>query len=109
MCNGGECPGPSRISKSAAGIVPSVYSGGVRGHDHVADFPGGADFNFAWEPILVLFTNSNAANQHLVTDAQIAAAVDSGDAIEVPVAALTFNCAWVPISLWNMATPVAGG
>ena len=103
-----NCPSHGdAVAGAAAGIVPSVYGGGVRGHDHVGDFPGGADFNFAWEPILVLFTNSNAANQHLVTDAQIAAAVESGDAIEVPVAALTFNCSWVSVSLWNRATPIA--
>ena len=103
-----NCPSHGdAVAGAAAGIVPSVYGGGVRGHDHVADFPGGADFNFAWEPVLVLFTNSAAANQHLVTDAQIAEAVTNGDAIEVPVPALTFNCAWVSISLWNRATPLA--
>jgi hypothetical protein len=32
-------------------------------------YPGGADFNVAWEPILVLFTSRAAANQHLVTGA----------------------------------------
>jgi hypothetical protein len=103
-----NCPSHGNlVAGAAAGAFPLVYGSGVRGHDHVGDFPGGADFNFAWEPVLVLFTNSNAAKEHLVTDAQIAAAVGRGDAITVPVAALTFNCAWVSVSIWNMATPIA--
>ncbi len=103
-----NCPSHGNaVAGAAASIEPSVYGGGVRGHDHVGDFPGGADFNFAWEPILVLFTNAAAANQHLVTDAQIAEAVASGDAIEIPLPQLTFNCASVSPTLWNMATPVA--
>lgn len=82
----------------------SVYAGGVLGHDHVGDFPGGGDFNIAWEPVLVLFTNSTAAdNSHLVTDTQIADAVASHDAIEVPVPSLTFNCAVVPQRIWDLA------
>lgn len=97
------------VAGAAAAIMPSVYGGGVLGHDHVGDFPGGADFNFAWEPVLVLFTSKDAANQHLVTDAQISAAVASHKAIEVPVSALTFNCSWVSVSVWNMATPIATG
>jgi hypothetical protein len=98
------------VAGAAASIIPSVYGLGVRGHDHVGDFPGGADFNFAWEPVLVLFTNPAAANEHMVTDTQIAAAVARGDAIEVPLPDLTFNCAWnVRATLWNMATPIATG
>ena len=96
-----------KVAGAAATIMPSVYGAGVRGHDHVGDFPGGADYNDAWEPVLVLFTNSAAANQHLVTDTQIEDAVANHDAIEVPVAALTFHCSWAPVTLWNMATPIA--
>ncbi|MEN3341950.1 MAG: hypothetical protein V7644_1354 [Actinomycetota bacterium] len=105
-----NCPSHGdALAGAAASIFPDVYGIGVRGHDHVGDFPGGADFNFAWEPILVLFTNSAAANNHLVTDAQIADAVASHNAIEVPLSFATFNCAWVNVSLWNMATPIATG
>ena len=105
-----NCPSHGdAVAGAAAQIMPSVYSDGVLGHDHVGDFPGGADFNFAWEPVLVLFTSKDAANQHLVTDTQIAAAVASQNAIEVPVSVLTFNCSWVSGSLWNMATPIATG
>ena len=54
------------------------------GHDHLMDFPGGADFNIAWEPVIVLFTNKEAANEHVLTDTRIEELVASGDAIEVP-------------------------
>jgi hypothetical protein len=101
-----NCPdhGPG-IADAAAAIVPSVYGAGVLGHDHLMDFPGGADFDVAWEPILVLFTNPAAANEHLLTDAQIDAAVDRGDAIEVPVPTLTFHCAAVSARVYALGTP----
>jgi hypothetical protein len=89
--------------------IKSVYAGGVLGHDHIGDFPGGADFNFAWEPVAVLFTSRAAANEHLVTDAQIAAAQERGDVVEEPLPFLTFNCASVSGTIWNMATPIATG
>jgi hypothetical protein len=99
------------VAGAAAAIMPSVYGpadgSGVLGHDHLMDFPGGSDFNIAWEPVLVLFTNTAAANEHLLSDNQIDAAVARGDAIKVPVAALTFTCASVPTSIWNMGTPLA--
>jgi hypothetical protein len=104
-----NCPdhGPG-IADAAAAIVPSVYRSGVIGHDHVMDFPGGADFNVAWEPVLVLFTSKAAANEHLLTDSQIAAAVARGDAIEVPVPALTFHCAAVSAAVYALGTPFNG-
>jgi hypothetical protein len=104
-----NCPdhGPG-IADAAAAIVPSVYGSGVLGHDHVMDFPGGADFNVAWEPILVLFTSKAAANEHLLTDSQIAAAVARHDAIEVPVPALTFHCAAVSAAVYALGTPFHG-
>ena len=94
------------VAGAAQAIMPSVYGGGVLGHDHVLDFPSGDDFNIAWEPVLVLFTSKAAANQHLLTDAAILAAKDAGDVILIPVAQLTFNCAVVPAALWNQGTPV---
>jgi hypothetical protein len=39
------------------------------------DFPGGADWNVAWEPTFVLFEDATAANTRLLTDAQIEAAI----------------------------------
>ncbi len=109
-----NCPdhGPP-IAGAAASIVPSVYGApdgsGVLGHDHLMAPPGsGGDFNIAWEPILVLFTSSAAANTHLTTLAQINAAVNSGNAFEVPSPQLTFHCEVVPANLYanSTATPV---
>jgi len=94
------------VAAGAMAIMPSVYGDGVLGHDHLMDFPGGADFNVAWEPILVLFTSKAAANEHLLTDAQIDAAVERGDAVEVPVAALTFHCAAVSARVYALGTPL---
>jgi hypothetical protein len=103
-----NCPdhGPA-LAGLAQSAMPSVYGGGVAGHDHLMDYPGGSDFNVAWEPIVVLFTTSAAANQHLLTDAQIEAAVDRGDAIEIPLPALTFHCAAVSKAVWQRGTPVS--
>jgi hypothetical protein len=102
-----NCPdhGPG-IADAAATIMPQVYKDGVVGHDHLMDFPGGADFDVAWEPILVLFTSKAAANEHLLTDAQIDAAVERGDAIEVPVPTLTFHCQAVSARVYALGTPL---
>ena len=94
------------IADAAAQIMPSLYGSGVLGHDHLMDFPGGADFNVAWEPILVLFTSTAAANEHLLTDAQIDAAVDRGDAIEVPLPDATFHCQAVSARVYALGTPL---
>ncbi len=89
---------------SQANGFGSVYSGGVLGHDHVLDFPGGDDFNLSWEPVLVLFKTAAAANQHLVTDAAILDAAARGDVMLAPAPNLTFLCAVVPAAIWNRAT-----
>jgi len=84
-----------------------VYSGGVMGHDHLMAGPAsGGDFNIAWEPILVLFTSTGAANAHLINKAQVDAAVASGDAYEVPLPQLTFNCSVVNQAVYALATPL---
>ena len=46
-----------------------------------------------------------AVNQYILTDAQISAAISSGDAIEVPLPVRTFICASVPATVYNKATP----
>jgi hypothetical protein len=103
-----NCPDHGDLVAGAAqAIMPSVYGGGVLGHDHVLDFPGGDDFDIAWQPVLVLFTSTAAANEHLLTDAAILAARDRGDVILVPAPQLTFNCAVVPAAVWDRATPIA--
>jgi hypothetical protein len=48
------------VAGAAAQIMPSVYGGGVIGHDHLLAVPGsGGDFNIAWQPVLVLFTSTS--------------------------------------------------
>jgi hypothetical protein len=98
------------ISGLALAQEPSVYGAGVAGHDHLMDFPGGDDFNIAWEPMVVLFTakgvTDGTVNQHLVTDAQVDAAVNNQDAIVVPLPQRTFLCASVPESLYDRSTPL---
>lgn len=55
----------------------------------------------------MLFTNAEAANEHLLTDAQIDAAKDRGDVVEIPLPELTFHCAAVSAALWARGKPVA--
>ena len=107
-----NCPdhGPP-IALAVAAAVPAVYGppngSGVLGHDHLMAPPAsGGDFNIAWEPILVLFTNPTAANTRLTTLAQITAAVSSHQAFLVPLPQLTFHCEVVPATVYAQATPV---
>jgi hypothetical protein len=102
-----NCPdhGPG-VAGAAMAIVPSVYGGGVLGHDHlvgIAKTKG--DFNILWEPVLVLFTNADAATQHITTLAQIQAAVAAGNAREVPLPQLTFHCSAEGPAAYEHATP----
>jgi hypothetical protein len=105
-----NCPthGPG-VAAFAQATYPTVYGAGVIGHDHLMDFPGGSDFNIAWEPMFVLFTpqgaTDGAINQHVLTDAQIDALIASGDAKVFPRPTRTFICASVPERLYDMATP----
>lgn len=110
----GNCPDhDGAIAGFAALVMPSVYGDGVIGHDHLEAGPGsGGDFNIAWQPVLVLFTNKAAANEHITTLAQINAAVARHDAIEVwtgvnGVPNLTFHCSVVPAVVYWHGTPVS--
>jgi hypothetical protein len=53
----------------------------------------------------VLFTSKDAAMQRITTDAEVDAAVDAGNAIEVPLPQLDFNCTIVGAAVYNHATP----
>jgi len=100
-----NCPSHGdEIAGAAMGIMPSVYGGGVVGHDHVADVPGGDDFNPNWEVVIVLFTSKAVANQHLVTDVQIDAAAARHDVILVKPG-ITFLCSVVPAVTYWHGTP----
>jgi hypothetical protein len=111
-----NCPdhGPAVAGASAA-IMPSVYSGGVIGHDHLMAGPGShGDFNVAWVPVLVLFTSTAAANEHLITLAQVNAAVASGQVILVRLDGthgtpnLTFDCSVVSAAVYATGRPFLG-
>jgi len=100
-----SCPAAIPVCTQA---VRNVYAGGVLGHDHLFDFHGADDWNVAWEPIIVLFTNATAANTRLLTDKQIDDAVTAGNAIEIPLPNLTFHCSLVSDSVWALTTPLTG-
>lgn len=92
-----------------AAAVRAVYQPGVAGHDHVMDFPGGADFNVGWLPIEVVFTDAAYANTHrLLTDTAIEDAVSAGKAVEIPLPFAAFHCALVSDSVWALTTPFTG-
>jgi hypothetical protein len=94
------------VAGAAQQIMPNVYGDGVAGHDHLAGVASsGGDFNVIWEPTLVLFTNKDAASEHITTDAQIEQLVNAHNAIEVPLPQLDFNCAIVGAAVYNHATP----
>lgn len=102
-----NCPdhGPA-LAFVAMGAVSSVYGDGVLGHDHLLGIAStGGDFNFIWEPVLVLFTNKEAASTHYTTYAQIQAVEAAGGAFEVPLPQLDFNCARVSAAAYWRGTP----
>ena len=103
----GNCPDHDGIVAGiAAQVLPSVYGNGVIGHDHLLATPAsGGDFNIAWEPVLVLFTNAAAANEHVTTEARIDELVAAHQAIEVPLPPATFLCAVVPAATYWLGTP----
>ncbi|HUZ40293.1 MAG TPA: hypothetical protein VMU68_02735 [Acidimicrobiales bacterium] len=103
-----NCPdhGPL-VAGHAAAIVRAVYGHGVLGHDHLIGVAStGGDFNFIWEPVLVLFTNAGAATEHITTLSALDEAVADHDVIEIPVPALDFNCSVVSASVYANGTPV---
>jgi hypothetical protein len=101
------CPdhGPG-IAALAQASRPATYGNGVLGHDHLATSVGSPGFNVTLEPIVVLFTSTAAANEHLLTTAQIDAAVARGDAITVPLPGATLHAEHVPLRVWTLATPL---
>ena len=117
-----NCPdhGPA-VAAAAQGIEQaifgnqSVYADGVIGHDHLMAGPGShGDFNVAWVPTLVLFTNSAAANTHITTLAQLNAMIASGDVKTVPLDGtngfpnLTFHCSVVSAAAYAHGVPLLG-
>jgi hypothetical protein len=106
-----NCPdhGPL-VAAAAQAIVGSVYGRGVLGHDHLVGIAStGGDFNILWEPVLVLFTNADAADgrNHVRTLAELNALVASGDVITIPAPNLTFHCSVVSAAVYQKGAPVA--
>jgi len=101
------CPdhGPG-IAALAEGAVSDVYGAGVLGHDHLTAFRGGDDFAVALEPVVVLFTSTRAANEHLLTADAIDAAIGRGDAIAIPLAGAALHGEQVSATVWDLATPI---
>lgn len=111
-----NCPdhGPA-VAGLAQALEPGVYGNGVIGHDHLMAGPGShGDFNVAWVPTLVLFTNSAAANTHITTLTQLNAMIASGDVITVPLNGtngfpnLTFHCSVVSAAVYAHGVPFLG-
>jgi hypothetical protein len=121
-----NCPdhGPG-VAHLAQVFEPGVYGNGttipgdVQGHDHLMAGPGsGGDFNVAWVPTLVLFTNSAAANTHITTLTKLTEMFANGDVIEVPLdgnpfegVALpnrTFHCSVVSAAVYAHGVPFTG-
>ena len=103
------------VAGLAQALEPGVYGGGVIGHDHLMAGPGShGDFNVAWVPTLVLFTNSAAANTHITTLAQLNAMIASGDVKTVPLDGtngfpnLTFHCSVVSAAAYARGVPFLG-
>jgi hypothetical protein len=101
------------IAAAAQAIMPSVYGGGVTGHDHLMAGPGsGGDFNVAWVPVLVLFTSRSAANTHIILLKQLNRLKARGKVIEIPLEGsngtpnLTFHCSVVPAPVYDRGTPL---
>jgi hypothetical protein len=118
-----NCPdhGPA-VAGLAQLFEPGVYGtpgtpGVVAGHDHLMSGPGsGGDFNVAWVPTLLLFTSAAAANEHILSLAQINADISSGAVIKIPLNGtpfegialpnLTFHCSVVSAAVYAHSVPV---
>lgn len=103
----GNCPDHDGLVAGAAmGIMPSVYSVGVIGHDHLlANHATKGDFNIAWHVFIVLFTNSSFVNNHITTLSALTNASLAGQVIEVPTP-IVFHCSVVPAVVYYHGTPV---
>lgn len=107
-----NCPthGPE-IAGLAEATEPAAYQSGVWGHDHIAAGtpvgpPSDADFNVAWMPVAVLFTQEKYASNHITTITQLNAAYAAGQVIEIPLAGATFQCSAVSEAVYDQGTPL---
>jgi hypothetical protein len=103
-----NCPDHGPEVSGAAMLFgdPTVYGGGVVGHDHLLGIAStGGDFNVLWEPVLILFTNPAAATHHITTLAQLQQAEAAGDAVEFPLPQATFHCSVTSAAAYARGTP----
>ncbi len=107
-----NCPdhGPA-LAGLAEATVPAVYGEGVWGHDHILTAPPGApnaggDFNVAWEPVAVLFTDIRFASNHITTLDQLNAAITAGEVMTIPLPPATFHCSVVAAPVYLNGSPV---
>jgi hypothetical protein len=109
-----NCPDHgAAVAGAAAAIMPAVYKLGVIGHDHLMSGPGShGDFNVAWVPTLVLFTDPSFIT-HITLLSQINAMATASppEVILVPLDGsngtpnLTFHCSVVSANVYDHATP----
>ena len=105
----GNCPDHgAAVAGAATGIMPSVYGtdpAAIPGHDHLVAGPAShGDFNVAWHVYLELFTSASAV-RHITTEADLDAAILSGDVREVD-SGIVFTCAVVSAAAYWRGTPV---
>lgn len=106
-----NCPSHGGILAGfAQAEIPDVYGSGVWGHDHLLAAPpstpaAGGDLNIAWLPVVVLFTNSSAANTHITTLDELNTALADHNVQEFPLTSATFQCVIVPEGTYEMGTP----
>ena len=104
----GNCPDHAGdVAGAATQIMPSVYGTdptAVVGHDHLVDIPGGQDFNVPWHVYLELFTSPSAV-RHITTEAELDAAIEAGDVMQVD-SGIEFLCNVVPARVYWHGSPV---
>jgi hypothetical protein len=107
-----NCPdhGPG-LADLAMTTANDVYGDGVWGHDHLLVAPpapplSGGDFSVTWLPVVVLFTNPEAASNHITTLSQLNAALAAGDIETIALPPGTFHGNPVSEATYNQGTPV---
>ena len=122
--SGGELPRPwagrrpTRPAVRANRLPRHTARRGARPRSPAGQPGSGGDFNVAWVPTLVLFTNPAAANTHIATLTQLTAMIASKDVITVPLNGtpfdgvplpnLTFHCSVVFAAVYARGVPFTG-
>lgn len=106
----GNCPDhDAQVAGAATTIMPAVYGTdptAIPGHDHLVDARGGSEFNVPWHVYLELFTSPEAVT-HITTEAQLDAAKEAGDVMEID-SGIEFLCSVVSGRAYWRGTPLGG-